>query len=228
MTDETQTTQTATTTEDAASTTAQTGTPTGGEQTGQEQQQAAGQQQGQQVSDESKTAAPGAKTDDKADDKSKPAEGAPEEYEFKAPDGGSEFDPQVLGAFSEVAKELNLPQDKAQQILDKVAPVIQARQTEQLQAAQTEWVQQSQADKEFGGEMLQENLAVAKKALDAFGSPELHKLLNESGLGNHPEIIRTFYRAGKAISEDHFIPSGRANAQPGRDAKRLYPNSNMN
>jgi hypothetical protein len=63
--------------------------------------------------------------------------------------------------------------------------------------------------------------------MDAFATPELRTLLNESGLGNHPEIIRAFYRAGKAISEDGFVAGGHKATDKG-DAKRLYPNSNMN
>ena len=193
----------------------------------------AGQQSGQQapgsVNGTSKDPTQGAETDGAADGvKPKDPEGAPEKYEFQAPEGTEAFDPQVLDAFSAVAKDLNLPQDQAQQILDKMTPVIQARQVEQLQAAHDQWIQDAKADQEFGGEKLQENMAIAKKALDTFGSPELRTLLNQSGLGNHPELIRAFYRAGKAISEDRFVTSGQANAAAGADAKRLYPNSNMN
>lgn len=156
-------------------------------------------------------------------------EGAPEKYEFKAPEG-QEFDAGVLDAFTEVAKELNLSQDAAQKVLDKVAPVIQARQAEQVDAIRNEWVEQSKADKEFGGEKLSENLSVAKKALDNFGSPELRALLNESGLGNHPEVIRFMFKAGKAISEDTFVgnspnPGSRSGPQDfNSKAAALYSN----
>ena len=224
MTNETQATQAATTTEGAEPNTAPGETPTGGEQ---QEQQAAGQQPQGQADAASTDPAQGAGADGEAG-KPKPAEGAPEKYEFQAPEGTEAFDPQVLDAFSAVAKDLNLPQEQAQQILDKMTPVIQARQVEQLQAAHDQWIQAAETDKEFGGEKLQENMAVAKKALDTFGSPELRTLLNQSGLGNHPEIIRAFYRAGKAIIDDHFISSGQANAAAGVNAKRLYPNSNMN
>ena len=42
-------------------------------------------------------------------------------------DAPDELDPEVLTAFGEVAKELDLPQDAAQKVLDKVAPVLQAK-----------------------------------------------------------------------------------------------------
>jgi hypothetical protein len=145
--------------------------------------------------------------------------GAPEAYEFKAIEG-REFDPEVLTTFSDVAKELNMPQEAAQKMLDKIAPKIQERQMQQLEAVRSEWAQSSQQDKEFGGEALKENLAVAKKSLDAFGTPELRSLLEVSGLGNHPEIIRFMFKAGKAISEDRYVGSSSgSNAGKGNGVK---------
>jgi hypothetical protein len=155
--------------------------------------------------------------------------GAPEAYEFKAPEG-KEFDPEVINSFSDIAKELDLPQDAAQKMIDKLAPKIQERQMQVIEQVRNDWAQQAQTDKEYGGEKLTENLAVAKKALDAFGTPELRSLLNESGLGNNPEVIRFMFRAGKAISEDRFVggaPSGGKSAGPksfNDAASALYSN----
>lgn len=158
-------------------------------------------------------------------DQAKP-QGAPEKYEFKA----EGFQPEVLTEFEGIARELNMPQESAQKLLDKMGPKIAQVQMENIQKVQAEWTQQAQTDKEFGGEKLQENLAVAKKALDTFGSPELRTLLNESGLGNHPELIRAFVRAGKAISEDKFVPAGSGKGPQGSTdlSARLYPNQAKN
>ena len=133
--------------------------------------------------------------------------GAPEKYEFndKVADAPEVLDPNVLTAFGEVAKELDLPQEAAQKVLDKVAPVIQARQAEQVEKARVEWAEDSKSDEEFGGETFNANLEVAKTALNAFGTDPFKQLLSESGLGNHPEVIRFMYRAGKAISEDSYV-----------------------
>ena len=134
-------------------------------------------------------------------------EGAPDKYEFnaKVADAPNELDPEVLTAFGDVAKELNLPQEAAQKVLDKVAPVIQAKQAKAIEQTKTEWANQSQSDQEFGGESLAENLDVAKASLKAFGTDALKSLLTETGLGNHPEVIRFMYRAGKAIGEDSYV-----------------------
>ena len=162
---------------------------------------------------------------DSADDKA--PEGAPEKYEFKAPDG-QQFDPKVIESYAEVAKELNLSQDAAQKMLDKLGPVIQTRQAEQVEAIRSQWAEDAKADKEFGGDKLTENLASAKKALDQFGNAELRTLLNESGLGNHPEVIRFMVRAGKAISEDRYVGGGQGGKTGPRtfndQAAALYPN----
>jgi hypothetical protein len=155
--------------------------------------------QDQQVSDETTV-------ESKAGESETP-EGAPDKYEFnsKVADAPNELDPEVLTAFGDVAKELNLPQEAAQKVLDKVAPVIQAKQAKALEIAKADWVSNSQADEEFGGEKLNDNLEIAKTALDAFGNDALKSLLVETGFGNHPEIIRFMYRAGKAISEDSYV-----------------------
>jgi len=167
-----------------------------------------------------------AKAEDKPADK--PA-GAPEKYEFKAPDGLA-LDAELMGEFEGIARELDLPQDKAQLVVDKLAPKVAermvAQQAQVAQQARTEWGEAAKADKEFGGDNLPANLAMAKKAMSTFGTPELRTLLDESGLGNHPEVIRAFFRAGKAISEDSRVVNGQQGNQPaGRDAaKSLYPN----
>ena len=170
-------------------------------------------------------AAPAGDAAEQTKDEGEKPEGAPEKYEWAAPEGVT-LDESIMGSLSEVAKELNLPQAAAQKLVDKIAPVMAQRQVEQFEALRTEWRQASSSDQEFGGAKLTENMAVAKKALDAFGTPEFRQLLEQTGMGNHPEVIRTFYRAGKAISEDGLV-SGSAPKAP-RDARSLFPASNMN
>ena len=162
-------------------------------------QQQAESVQEQQVSDETAV-------EDETSESETP-KGAPETYEFntKVADAPEELDPEVLTAFGDVAKELNLPQEAAQKVLDKVAPVIQAKQAKVVEQTKVEWANQSKSDQEFGGESLNDSLDVAKTSLDTFGTDALKSLLQETGLGNHPEVIRFMYRAGKAISEDSYV-----------------------
>lgn len=152
-------------------------------------------------------------------------EGAPEKYEFKAPEG-KEYSPSVLDGFTEAARALNLPQEAAQAMLDKIAPALAAKHEESLAAARAQWESDAKADKEFGGDKLPENLAVAQKAIEQFGTPELRALLNDSGLGNHPEFVRVFWKVGKAISEDGFVAGRGGKETPSSVAQRMYPEMN--
>lgn len=224
MSENTLMTEAATTTEGAASQAeTNTGTSAPAQTAGEgsvDQQQAP---EGQQTQDAANTAEGDGDQSDTGDKQDAKPE-VPEKYEFKLPDG-VQMDDAGIEAYSEFAKEAGLSQDAAQSLIAKLAPVMQERSQQAIQQARNAWGEASKTDKEFGGDKLSENLAVAQKAMKSFGSPELRTLLNESGLGNHPEIIRAFYRAGKAISEDNFVQSGSKVPGGSKDlAKSLYPN----
>jgi len=182
-------------------------------------------QAGEQKPDAATAAGDGKPADEpKAD--GKPAEeapqGAPETYEFKPPEGVALSDVS-LAAFSDVAKALDLPQDKAQQIVDKVAPAIAAAQAEAAKAffadiggAPEGWTQAAKVDKEYGGDAFDQNVAVARKAME-FATPEMKSLLNKTELGNHPEVLRWMYRVGKAMSEDKVVPGKGGEPPPKAD-----------
>ena len=161
-------------------------------------------------------------------EEAKPERAAPEAYEFKAPDG-VELNPALLGEFEGLARELNMPQDEAQAIVERMTPKIQARmqaqQIEIMAQARADWLQQIEADAEIGGAAKQAAQASAAKALHQFGTPELRALLKDSGLEVHREVVRFFSRVGKAISEDSFV-SGRPPTKS--TAQALYGASNMN
>jgi hypothetical protein len=234
MSNETMMTDAATTTEGASAspTTAEVSSPAVAQQAeGTLVTSDAQQTADQKTSSEGNLATDGKDTNE-AESKEPAKQTAPEKYEdFKIPEGVV-VDTEVKESIKTVAKELNLSQEQAQKLADLAAErskVMGAKQAEVLQKARTDWGEAAKTDKEFGGDKLTENLSVAKKGLDTFGTPELRKVLNESGLGNHPEFIRFFYRAGKAISEDRFIPSGSGAPKGSRDAaKNLYPNQPQN
>jgi hypothetical protein len=148
--------------------------------------------------------------------------GAPEKYEFKAPEG-KEYDPQVLESFSTAAKDANLSQEAAQKLIDSMAPALAQRQQAQVEEIHKGWLEAAKTDAEFGGEKLQENLGVAKKGYDRFASPALRELMDKTHLGNHPEVIRMFIKIGKELSEDKFVSGSAVTTEPDI-AKRMFPN----
>lgn len=144
------------------------------------------------------------------------------DVEFDVPEGVA-FDEQGATEFKAMVKELKLQPDAAKKLADLAAS--RARAQHEAHAALIEsWTESVKTDKEIGGEKLAENLAVAKRAVDTFGSQALKDLLNQTGLGNHPEVVKAFIKAGKAISEDGFVRGApRAPATESDLAKSLFP-----
>ncbi|ELE9701334.1 peptidase [Enterobacter kobei] len=152
--------------------------------------------------------ADGDKPADNPDDKEQKQEGAPEKYEFK-PAEGQELDTAALEQFEPIARELNLSNEQAQKMVDlygtKILPMVQQQQAEAWQKTTEQWAEDVKADKEIGGDKLTANLSAAQRALDLFGSPALKEYLEGTGLGNHPELVKTFIKIGKAMSEDGMV-----------------------
>lgn len=174
------------------------------------------------------TEAPGTKAEGEADAGAKPAESAPEKYaDFTQPEG-QEIAPTVLAEVAALAKELNLTQDKAQKVFDAAAKQAKSQADAQIAtitALNNEWIAAVKADKEIGGDKLAENLASAKAAMLATSTPQLQVLLDKSGLGNHPEVIRHFLKIAPAFAADKTLPNGKSPGDAKSAAKVLYPNA---
>jgi hypothetical protein len=160
----------------------------------------------------------------KTDDTTATNTEVPESYDLQMPDG-IELDKAAADEFTAIAKELKLDQTAAQKFADIGAKMAQ-RQIEAHAKLVETWTEQVKTDKELGGDKLDQNLGIARKAIDTFGSPELKELLNSTGLGNHPEVVKLAFKVGKAISEDGFV-AGKAPGSVSNDpAKKLFPNMN--
>lgn len=164
-----------------------------------------------------------------AEEQAKPA-GAPESYaEFTLPEGIS-LDKAALEGFTPLAKDLNLSQEQAQKVVDlyaqKMLPQIQQAFADQKAQMVEGWLQASMKDPEVGGSRFDETVSTARKALDAFGTPALKAALDDSGLGNHPEVIRLLANIGKRISED-ATASTRSATTGSRDAAQVLYGSNQ-
>lgn len=143
------------------------------------------------------------------------ADAVPENYEAFKVQEGLEMDAEVLAEFHGLAKELGLSQEKAQKLIDLQSKLALSEDTARQQmvdkalADQAKaWTDQIKNDPELGGAKFDATLQTAHKAMQAFGSPELRQLLNESGMGNNPEFVRLFHKVGLAISEDHIVIPG--------------------
>lgn len=152
----------------------------------------------------------------------------PEKYEWNKPEGfEGELDQAAIEQFEPIAKELGLTQEQADKLVGIHAESLQKFQqqaAEQHSQQMEAWTNELKQDPEFGGANFDANLKSAQKAVKQFGSEGLIKALDETGMGNHPDLVRTFAMIGKAISEDGFV-SGDKSGGPRSAADIMYPKS---
>lgn len=134
--------------------------------------------------------------------------GAPEFYgEFDMP-GDYTIPAENLDSLKSLAKELNLPQAKAQKLIDLQAAMeskdldrIELKRTQELQ----DWEKAVKRDPSLGGGRFHETMVEAKRGFQRFGSPELAKLATERGIDGHLEWVKLFHSLDKHVSEDTLV-----------------------
>lgn len=208
--------------------------PTGGQTSADATNQAAqtpasadGQQQGGQQAAASATTTQDAGTQQSAQSQ----QSQQQAIELKLPEGSS-LDAAYLEQTKAMAKDLGLTQEAAQKLVDRDNAMM-AGFVEQHQAKWSEqvvqWESVVKSDKEIGGNNFQSSVSDARTALDKFGTTEFKSMLNQSGYGNHPELIRLLSRVGKAMREDKMVTTS---SQPARDqktfAEAFYPSMSAN
>lgn len=136
--------------------------------------------------------------------------GPPEKYDLKLSEG-SPLDESAKERIAAEAREQGLSNKDAQLLLEREERVITSHvdaQIEQFQKSVVAWEAECRSDKEIGGAEFNKNVELAKRAAKTWCSEGFMKTLNDTGLGNHPELVRTFFRIGKAMDEDSFVRSG--------------------
>jgi hypothetical protein len=126
------------------------------------------------------------------------------------------------------AKEHKISPDAAQKLLetrDADAKAVAASMQESFNAKVEQWAQDARKDPDLAGKdgsAFDATVATAMRARDKFATPAMIKLLNETGFGNHPEVIKLFNRIGAAMKEDTFIPPGAPPPPPAKDVAELF------
>lgn len=160
----------------------------------------------------------------------KVASAAPEKYEFKFQDGVS-INPAIQQEYEKLAREAGLSNEKAQALLNLSIKEQQAemqRVEEQRSSTIAKWQEECRNDKEFGGLEFDKNVELANRAVRQFAPEEVVKLLDQTGLANHPKVVAMFVRIGKAISEHSSGQLGQVGSTELSDAdlaKKWFPNT---
>lgn len=171
-------------------------------------------------------------------DNAEATNGAPDVYEsFTLPEG-AELDERALPMVQDLFKELNLPQDKAQAVLNKLLEIDAARQptpeqTEQMRAQAYEqgiqslnkkWTDECRNLPELGGDNFAKSLEVASSVMVKYAPPELRDFLTNSGLGSHPEFFKFIHAIGSAMRNDTMEHGGEATPGSKDPGSLLWPN----
>lgn len=161
------------------------------------------------------------------------ASGPPEKYELTPPDGFEAIDTEVLAEAEPVLKDLNLSNEQANKLMP-IAGQLVKKTLERAEAAineraitnRREWAEAFESDPEIGGANKDKTIALAAKAFDHYGikaGEGVRALLDESGLGNHPDLIRFVARVGADLEEGSFERGGAASPPKAPEQKMYGP-----
>jgi len=149
----------------------------------------------------------------------------PVSYELKLPEGYYLSD-DMRGEFTSVAQQYGLTNEAANALVDLHIKQVQAGMREmesRVADKRAEYERATRQDPEIGGSKFESSLISAKNALNRYGNKALIDMLNETGLGSHPEVIRAFAKIGAAMGEGRYV-AGTTQQQPAEKtlAQKIY------
>ncbi len=180
---------------------------------------------GEQKEDEEKSEDDSEKEeqDKEEDNKEKELFGKPKQYDYSEiiPEG-MELNQESTVKFNELATELNLSQVGANRVMELAiqhTQQVQAKITDtykqELEGKKAEYQKILKDDKDIGGAKLQETLETANLAYDKFASNEIKDILAQTGLDNHPGIVKVFHELGKHMQNDNIHTGSAPNEKKG-------------
>jgi hypothetical protein len=104
-----------------------------------------------------------------------------------------------------------------------------SNQASEVENTKQQWLVESQSDPEVGGTKFKEAAAYANRVFQKYGTPKLKAYLEETRLGNHPEVVRLLSRAGRELfADDTFERNGNIGDPKLTHEEILYGNNNKN
>jgi len=161
------------------------------------------------------------------------AVGAPENYsDFKYPDGMEGYKGEQLNAVHSLFKEGNLSQELAQKFVDfhngELTKVANSH-TEGWNATNQAWKDTLKADKTIGSgtdSILRPEVSSGiSKLIDShLGGDAFRVAMEQTGAGNHPDVIRGLWKIAQKMNEGTAVEGGPAREVQRRSiAQRMYP-----
>ncbi len=127
-----------------------------------------------------------------------------------------------FASFKQLAATLKLPAETVKKLVEWEASAAADHHHTQ-EAARADIVQKwTEKTKSMFGVNYGREIARALNAADRFGGAELRELLELTGLGSHPVIVKTFHQISQQISEDQSIGGQSKSSGDKTFAEALY------
>lgn len=140
-------------------------------------------------------------------------------------------DPALMSEFQTLALTVKLPPSVAQKMADVFTSAVTKQNEANLAAfteVQSRWVSEVNRMPEFTGEAAKaQSLAAIGRVLDEFGSQEVRSIMEQTGAGNNPAVVKMFLQLSSALNEGRTTPQGRPpnSRQPRTPGQIMFPNS---
>ncbi|WP_291329857.1 endoprotease [Desulfovibrio sp. UCD-KL4C] len=146
----------------------------------------------------------------------------PADYEINYGEG-IEVPSHIDQHFRDFARENGVTAELAQKLVDFNNKLESARHQDHEQQV-NKWADEISSLPGWHGAAFRQNVSIANKAMKAFASPELVKLIKDSGYNNHPEVVKAFHGIGMRMSEDSYVDSPKPTGRKKTIGEILYPN----
>jgi hypothetical protein len=171
-------------------------------------------------------------SDQKAEDQTEKPESSADEaegYDLKMPEG-VDLDPELLKEATPTLRELGLSNVQANRLVPLVTKIqdrLLDAQNDNFATLRAVWAREAKGDREIGGEHWKDTIRLSGVALEAGGAKSLkheaRALLEGSGLGNHPTMLRLFRRMGAEIDRLRKQAGVSRGPRPASREEALYP-----
>lgn len=126
-----------------------------------------------------------------------------EEYKYETPEEVP-LSQDFLSKFNQTAYENNILPHQAKAMVDFYLEEM-AVEEENYQRESQEKLQESlNALKQEWGEGFEKKVKQAQAVVNTFGDESIRNYLNDSGLGNDPQLVKFFAKVGESLNEDSF------------------------
>ena len=119
----------------------------------------------------------------------------------------SEYNQDIITQFKEKAFENGMSNEGVRKMAEWYKEV-ELKQIDSMNKAKQHQAEmwKLQVMKEWGSNF-EKNVQLAVKARDAYTDADFRKYMDETGLGNHPAMLKAFAQIGRELSEDKLVQS---------------------